>query len=100
MMIMVFAARKTYQQLLDRTHEDLFSMIAFSFDLTHQRIIQRAKDNDAVWLSVTPVESNHFDLSAQEIRDTLAIKYHKALPNLPQSVMAVVLPPVLIRFDL
>ena len=51
---MVFAAQKAYQQLLDRTHNDLFSMISSSFDQTHQRILQRAKDNDlAVWLSAS-----------------------------------------------
>ena len=36
---MVFAAQKAYQQLLDRTHNDLFSMISSSFDQTHQRIL-------------------------------------------------------------
>ena len=57
---MVFAAWKAYQQLLDRTHNDSFSLISSSFDQTHQRVLQRAKDNDlAVWLSVTPVENNH-----------------------------------------
>ena len=81
---MVFAARKAYQQLLDRTHNDLFPKISSSFDQTHQRVLQRAKDNDlAVWLSVTPVENNHFDLSAQEFRDALAIRYRKPLLNLP-----------------
>ena len=81
---MVFAARKAYQQLLDRAHNDSFSLISSSFDQTHQRVLQRAKDNDlAVWLSVTPVENNHFDLSAQEFRDALAIRYRKPLLNLP-----------------
>ena len=37
----------------------------------------------AVWLSVTPVESSNFDLSAQEFHDALAIKYHQPLLNLP-----------------
>ena len=30
-----------------------------------------------------PVESNHFDLSVQEFRDALAIRYHKPLLPLP-----------------
>ena len=81
---MVFAAQKTYQQLLDHTHNDLFIMISSSFDLTHQRVLQGAKDNDlAVWLSITPVQSNHFGLSAQEFRDALAIRYHNPPFNLP-----------------
>ena len=57
-------------------------MISSSFDQTHQRVLQRAKDNDlAVWLSVTPVENNHFDLSVQEFWDALAIRYRKLLLN-------------------
>ena len=33
--------------------------------------------------SVTPVESNNFDLSSQEFHDALAIRYCKPLLNLP-----------------
>ena len=69
---------------MEHTHNNLFSTISSSFDLTHQCILQRAKDNDlSVWLCVTPVESNHFDLSAQEFWDASAIRYHKLLLNLP-----------------
>ena len=81
---MVFSAKKAYHQLLERSHNDLFSVVLSGFDSTHQRVLQRARDNDlGVWLSVTPVESNHFDLSAQEFRDALAIRYRKPLLNLP-----------------
>ena len=63
---------------------DLFSTISCNFDLTHQCVLQRAEDNNlSVWLCVTPVESNHFNLSAQEFWDALAIKYRKSLLNLP-----------------
>ena len=49
-----------------------------------ERVLQRAKDNDlGVWLSVTPVESNNFDLSVQEFHNALTIRYHKPLLNLP-----------------
>ena len=62
----------------------MFSVVSSGFDSLHQRGIQRAKDNDlGVWLSVVPVERNNFDLSAQEFRDALAIRYHKPLLNLP-----------------
>ena len=81
---MVFSAKKAYHQLLERSHNDLFSVVLSGFDSTHQRVLQRATDNDlGVWLSVTPVESNHFDLSAQEFCDALAIRYRKPLLNLP-----------------
>ena len=36
-----------------------------------------------IGISVTPVESNHFDLSAQEFQDALAIRYCKPMLNLP-----------------
>ena len=80
---MVFSARKAYHQLMELSHNDLFSVVLSGLDLTHQRVLQRARDNDlGVWLSVTPVESSHFDLSAQEFRDALAIRYCKPLLNL------------------
>ena len=81
---MVFSAQKAYQQILEHIHNDLFSVALSSFDSTHQSVLQRAKDNDLdVWLSVTPVESNNFDLSVQEFCDALAIRYQKPLLNLP-----------------
>ena len=43
---MVFTAQKTYQQLLDHTLNGLFSTISSNFDLIHQCIFHRAKDND------------------------------------------------------
>ena len=79
---MVFSAQKAYHQLMECSHIDLFSVVLSGFDSIHQRVLQRARDNSlGVWLSVTPVESNHFDLSAQEFCDTLAIRYHKPLLN-------------------
>ena len=81
---MVFSAKKVYHQLLEHSHNDLFSVVLSGFDSTHHHVFQRARDNDlGVWLSVIPVESNHFDLGAQEFRDALAIRYHKPLLNLP-----------------
>ena len=98
---MVFAAWKAYQQLLDHTHNDLFSIISYSLDQTHQRVLQRAKNNIlAVWLSVTPVENNHFDLSAHEFRDALAIRYRKPLLNLPPKCDGCGAPSSLDHFDL
>ena len=34
------------------------------------------------WLIVLPVGQNHFDLTAQEFHDTLALHYRKPLLNL------------------
>ena len=64
---------------MEHTHNNLFSTISSSFDLTYQCILQRAKDNDlSVWPCVTPVEKNHFDLSAQEFWDAFAIRSYAA----------------------
>ena len=80
----VFSTQKAYQQLLECTHNDLFSVALSGFDSTHQCVLKRAKDNDLdVWFSVIPVESNNFDLSVQEFCDALAIRYQNPLLNLP-----------------
>ena len=49
-----------------------------------QRAILRAKDgNISSWLSVLPLARSQFDLSAQEFRDGLALRYRKPLLSLP-----------------
>ena len=81
---MVFSAQKAYRQLMECSHSDLFSVVLSGFDSTHQCVLQRAKDNDlGVWHSVTPVQSNNFDLSAQEFCGALTIRYRKSLLNFP-----------------
>ena len=48
-----------------------------------QRAILRAKDgNISSWLSVLPLARSQFDLSAQEFRDDLALRYKKPLLSL------------------
>ena len=79
---MVFSVQKSYHQLMEHSHNDLFSVVLADFDSTHQHVFQRAKDNDlGVWFSVTLVESSNFNLSAQEFCDAPAIRYHKPLPK-------------------
>ena len=39
------------------------------------------------WLSVLPIAKFHFDLSPQEFRDALAIRYRKPLLRVPDSVV-------------
>ena len=49
-----------------------------------QRAILRARDgNISSWLSVLPLARSQFDLSAQEFRDGLALRYRKPLLSLP-----------------
>ena len=47
---------------------------------SQQRAILRAKDEKiSSWLNIIPVAKHHFDLSAQEFRDALALRYKKPL---------------------
>ena len=53
-------------------------------DPLQQRSALRAKEfNLSGWLSVLPLERDQFDLSPQEFRDALALRYRKPLLNLP-----------------
>ena len=61
---------------LERIFEDIFTKLTFS----QQRAILRAKDEKiSSWLNVIPVGKHHFNLSAQEFRDALALRYKKPL---------------------
>ena len=64
--------------------EGLFSDTISSLSDGQQRAIVRAKDGKiSSWLNVLPMSKHHFDLSAQEFRDALAIRYRKPLLGIP-----------------
>ena len=49
-----------------------------------QRAVLRAKNERlSSWLNVSPILKNHLDLTAQEFRDALAIRYKKLLLGVP-----------------
>ena len=49
-------------------------------------LVNRAKDEKiSSWLTVVPVAKHHFDLSAQEFRDSLALRYRKPLQTIPST---------------
>ena len=49
-----------------------------------RRSVERAKLNYlSDWLTVLPTSQDHFDLTAQEFRDALALRYRKPLLNVP-----------------
>ena len=53
----------------------------------------RAKDKKiSSWVNVIPVAKHHFDLSAQEFRDALALRYKNLCCVFLPAVMAVELP--------
>ena len=81
---LVFVAQRHYQKQLDAMQEALFSEVCLGFDPIHLRAVKRARANDlSVWLSVMPIEKNNCDLTAQEFRDALAVRYKKLLLCIP-----------------
>ena len=70
----------------DRKHKKKQCVVQLlgSDSLQQQRVILWAKDCDLSFrLSVMPLESHHFDLSPQEFRDALALRYRKPLLDFP-----------------
>ena len=64
----------------------MFDSTIDKFDSIHLRAILRGRDEKiSSWLTVIPLAKNHFDLSAQEFRDALAIRYKKPLLNTSES---------------
>ena len=62
----------------DQQLKEKFSTIPKQFDTLHQRATLRMKDEKmSSWLTVLPIAKHHFDLTAQEFRDVLAIRYKK-----------------------
>ncbi len=62
----------------------MFDDIISRTDHMQQRAVCRAKEEKmSSWLNVIPVAKHHFDLSAQEFRDSLAIRYKKPLLEIP-----------------
>ena len=61
-------------------------ILIVSFDLLRQCPILHAKEcNLLSWLAVLPIESDQFDLSAQEFHNGLALSYRKPLICLPSN---------------
>ena len=71
---------------MERIFEEIFTKLTSS----QQRAILRAKDEKiSSWLNIIPVAKHHFDLSAQEFRDALALRYKNLFCVFLPSVMAV-----------
>ena len=82
----VMQAKSHHRRLMSDIFTDLFNSLLPSFDLHRQRAILRAKEcNLSSWLAVLPIEKDQFDLSAQEFRDGLALRYRKPLLCLPSN---------------
>ena len=81
---LVLVARRHHQKQLDSEYDLLFSDICLELDPFRSRALKRSRDNDlSAWLSVMPIEQDNYDLTAQEFRDALAVRYKKPLLCIP-----------------
>ena len=60
-----------------------FDIVLNQLDHKLQRSILRAKDSLSSWLNVIPTKKDFYDLSANEFRDALSLRYSKPLLLLP-----------------
>lgn len=82
----VIHAKAHHRQLMSNVFAESFDDLLSTFDTSRQRAILRAKEfNLSSWLAVMPIERDQFDLSAQEFRDGLALRYRKPLLGLPHT---------------
>ena len=80
----VSGARIHYHKYMDTIYTVDFDKLLSSFESLQQRAILRAREHHiSSWLFVVPLERNQFDLSAQEFRDGLALRYKKPLLCFP-----------------
>ena len=64
--------------------KERFESVIGRFDGVKQRAVLRGRQEKVSnWLTVLPLARHHFDLSAQEFRDALAIRYKKPLICVP-----------------
>ena len=69
-----------------------FSTLLPQFDGVCHISVERAKLNDlSGWLTVLLTSRDHFDLTAQEFCDALALRYQKPLLNVPSGYDGVML---------
>ena len=81
---MVSNARTYHHKHMDIIYTNEFDRLLPSFDPSQQHTILRASEQHiSYWLFVMPLEKSRFDLSAQEFRDGLALRYRKPLLCLP-----------------
>ena len=82
----VFRAHKDFVRQCELRYDEFFSTLLPQFDGACRRSVERAKSNDlSGWLTVLPMSQDHFDLTAQEFHDALALRYRKPLLNVPSN---------------
>ena len=79
----VYQSRQQQIALQKERNDTTFSSLLHNFDGSHQRAILRSKDTLSSWLNTLPLQNDNFNLSAQEFRDAICLRYMKPLLNLP-----------------
>jgi hypothetical protein len=78
------AARKDIKEKQAAADKITLTAVLQQMDAMRVRVIQRAIDErTSSWLNVLPIERNGFDLTADEFRDALAIRYRRPLLRCP-----------------
>ena len=70
----VLSAHQDYTPWSEDHFQQQFNDVLCQFDRFHQCVILHACEND--WLTCVPTaQKDHFDLTLQEFRDTIAVHY-------------------------
>ena len=81
----VLSARHCHSQSQREADNSVFTHTLSLMDVNYQKTIMRARDSLSSWLNVLPSTKDNYDLSSNEFRDALCLRYAKPLLNLPHS---------------
>lgn len=82
----VRTARKNCEIEQNARHNDKLNDLQSRMPKEYERAVRRAVEGKtSTWLTVLPLKQDNFDLTANEFRDALAIRYCKPLTNAPGS---------------
>ena len=82
--IQMSEAASAMHKILQQNDEDKLTSVLATVDPNTRRAITRSVGSkSSSWLTVMPIALHHFDLSATEFRDSLALRYHRPLLKAP-----------------
>ena len=79
----VSQSRSEHRHLSVETNKNVFSSLCDQLEPLKQRSLLRIKSSLSAWLHSFPIQKDHFDLTVNEFRDSLCLRYMKPLQNLP-----------------
>ena len=82
--IQMSEAASAMHKIFQQNDEDKLTSVLATLDPNTRRAITRSVGSkSSSWLTVLPIALHHFDLSATEFRDSLALHYHRPLLKAP-----------------